>query len=203
MIRLFRYSFLLGLLVVSLTVQAQLRFAIAAGINIATARHRLNDDTPHYFGDSFYYNNVVKGNGGVTVQYSFTQKVGLASAIQYLGMGYATTKSHSFQFGCDYHYLNIPLSFRYEPDPKLSLHAGPYLSYLLDVSYNTVFEIKGRKKTDFGVQFGPDIMLSKKLGIGTRYFLGLMDIDHTEDGTRHQKRYNRALQIFTFYRFAK
>lgn len=111
-------------------------------------------------------------------------------------------------------YLNIPVMAKLYVVEKFYIEAGPQVGFLLNAeqkakatgSYfgqpfnqsQTVDNKDDLNSTDFAVNFGLGINLTKNFGAGLRYSLGLSDIDKADSRSEIQ---NSNIGISVFYSY--
>jgi len=89
-------------------------------------------------------------------------------------------------------YLNVPVLAKLSVADKLNLIAGPQLGFLLSSrsdpsSGEAATDIKDQfKTTDFGLAFGGEYKFNRRIFLGIRYNLGLMQI--AKDGSGFEMR---------------
>ncbi len=92
-------------------------------------------------------------------------------------------------------YINVPVLAKFSLINKISIEAGPQVGYLLSKSEGTLAK-SNYKKLDLSAVIGLNYQISKTIGIGARYNLGLKDI--TKAPGKHK---NKVFQFLLSYRF--
>ena len=188
--------FLLFLILIStgIAANAQLRFGVKGGANLAT----MNDSEAKI---------RVAPNLGVLGQYSFPGSgVAVQFEVLYSAQG-ATAKEDGYSFTAAYDYINIPVLMQYYVAPGLNLEFGPHVGFLTSAKLkasesgvSATVDVKDECNTvDYGLNFGAAYELpSLPLGFFARYSLGLGDVIKDMG---HSSNNNRVIQIGAFYRF--
>ena len=175
--------------------QAQIKFGVKAGLNLATIT-----------GDNELQNLKMNPNfyGGALVQIGLGKMFAVQPEVLYSGQG---TKSNfeSDDFKINLGYLNVPVLFRYNHPSGFFAATGPQMGFLLSAQQKAGsdhIDVKSSfKSTDFSWAFGVGYMLKPiNLGVEARFNQGLSNIAANSDqnsGTGH----NQVFQVGLVYMF--
>lgn len=152
------------LLLTSLTAQAQLKYGLKAGVNIASAS---------FDKEVFEKSNMTGFQVGPMVEFTVpVLGVGLDAAVLYSQQGF---KIKNLDETYRAHTLDIPVNFKYKFNLVVMgayLAAGPYASFNLSDNLKNQYE---SKSFGAGLNFGLGVELLSKLQIGANYKLGLTE----------------------------
>jgi Outer membrane protein beta-barrel domain len=198
------------LILLTFTVNAQLKFGIKEGINLSTQSEL----------GMLWDNNDIKTGFtlGATFDYRFHSVISIQTELNYKTEGSAyEVKETSSKKGVNinYDYYNVPLLVKARFNEQLGLseswlvsfYGGPYYSYLnkseSEIKNNgitTVTDIKDdANESDYGMIFGGEVsrIFSKgELYFDLRYEMGLNDISVIDEDLR-----NKVIGIGIGYRF--
>lgn len=137
---------------------------------------------------------VTAFNVGLMAEIPLTEKFSFQPELLYSGQGYSFD-DHTIALN----YLNVPLMGKYYLTKGFSLEAGPQIGFLLSAK-NEDIDVKDVFKTvDFGVNLGLGYKLDNGLNFGTRYNLGLSNINNFEGSNAKFK--NGVIQVSVGYFF--
>ncbi|MEQ1676794.1 MAG: porin family protein [Chitinophagaceae bacterium] len=95
---------------------------------------------------------------------------------------------------------SVPVMFQYFVTPAFSVEAGPQLSFIIsatDKGTNEKLNVKrSLANTQFGLNAGMGLMVSKRAGFYVRYCFGLTDLTRFDDNAD----YNRVVQAGFLFR---
>jgi len=198
------------LILVTFTLNAQIKFGIKEGINLSTQSEL----------GLLWDNNDIKTGFtiGATFDYRFHSVISLQTELNYKTEGSAyEVRESSGKKGVDinYDYYNVPLLLKARLNNQLGLseswlvsfYGGPYYSYLnkseSEIENNgttTVTNIEDdANESDYGMIFGGEVsrVFSKgELYLDLRYEMGLNDISVIDEDLR-----NKVIGIGIGYRF--
>lgn len=196
---------LIMLVAVSVSSNAQTKFGLKAGINIANVTGDLEGSDSRmapYF--------------GVFANFALSEKVVFQPELLYSMKGDKDSYTENYE-GVNvnvekvakFDYLDIPLMFKFKPGGGFNLLAGPQIGLLLSAKIKTEASAQGisaseeedikeyMKGVDFGLGFGLGYEFDFGLGIDARYNLGLSNVSD-ESGVEVK---NNAIQIGVSYNF--
>ena len=202
--------FLTGVLIImTLMVNAQIKFGIKEGINLSTQSEL----------GMLWDNNDIKTGFtlGATFDYRFHSLLSVQTELNYktTGLAYEVTESSNKQdIKRNYDYYNIPVLLKARFSDQLGLneswtvsfYGGPYYSYLksaeTEIKENgitTISDYEDQSNTsDWGAIFGGEVakhFTKGELFLDLRYEMGLSDITKDDDLK------NKVIGIGIGYRF--
>ena len=131
---------------------------------------------------------------GYFVTAMFSDIFGAQGEMLYSSVGY---KVRSTAHKLDY--LVVPLLFRYQSSPVLSVHVGPQIGYLISAKLKSEDDSEdisnGHKGFDLGLAVGAEAHLPFALGISARYVAGLLNAFDNDLLGGRVKIYNQVLQL--------
>ncbi len=153
----------------ALSAQAQLRFGVKAGVNIASVS--LDGET------DISTDNVTGFQVGPTIEWLFIKNFGIDAAVLYSQKGIKINNINDISIDKNAGYLDIPINAKLvlglSESFKPYVAAGPYISFNLsgkDISDQWEAESFG-----IGVNVGAGIELFRLLQIGANYGVSLTD----------------------------
>lgn len=175
------------------TTQAQIKFGVKAGLNLATLT---GDIESAKIKTDFY--------GGALVQVPVGKMFAVQPEVVYSGQG-AKSSFDGTDISYNLGYLNIPVLFRYNHPSGFFAATGPQIGFLLSgkgkMGSDHVDIKSSFKSTDFAWAFGIGYMIKPvNVGIEARFNQGLSNIAANSDqgsGTGH----NQVIQIGLVYLF--
>lgn len=191
-------------------LQAQeVKYGLKVGMNIAN----LNVDEAGFPSTS----SVINLNIGAFAEIKLNKKLAFQPELLYSaqgakfdflfddGSGNFYDTENTFKLS----YINIPLMFKYYPESKFFLEAGPQVGFLTSaklkvnvVGYGSDTQDIGDafKSLDFGLNLGAGYNISKHATINARYNLGLTNVGESAPG-EESKVFNRVLSFSLGYIF--
>lgn len=147
-------------------------------------------------------------NVGGMINFKLSDKFSIQEDFLYSAQG-AKLKNPSF-FGkaedIKLSYMSVPILLRYQGGSGLFLEAGPQVNMLITDAEDLGFE-KFADKVDAGIAFGLGYEFKKGtvrgLGIGTRYYMGLMDVGKFNSSAIPTDFKNSVAQVSISYFFGK
>lgn len=163
------------LALITLPVNAQLRFGIKGGVNISSV---------HFNSDLLKADNITGFQVGPMIETTLPLVgVGIDAALLYSQKGLETTSVGGVKTSMKTDYIDIPVNLKWKfglPIAKVYLAAGPYVGFR--VGGDKFWEIPGSiadqvkaKNFSAGLNFGAGVELIKHLQVGFNYGLGLTD----------------------------
>ena len=186
--------FLLALTVAllsTLTTQAQIKFGVKAGLNLANLT---GDDVGDVKMNTNFY-------GGALVQVPVGKMFAVQPELIYSGQG-AKSNIDGTDVKYNLGYLNVPVLFKYVHSSGFFAATGPQIGFLLSGKASDGsdhVDIKSSfKSTDFSWAFGLGYMIKPvNLGIEARFNQGLSNIAANSGVSAH----NQVIQIGLVYTF--
>jgi hypothetical protein len=175
------------------SLQAQgVKYGVKGGLNIAN----LNVDEAGFPSTSSIANFHIGGYAEIMLNKKFAIQPELLYSMQgakfdFLfddGAGNLYDTENTFKLS----YINIPLMFKYYPESKFFLEAGPQIGFMTSAKLkvnvigfgsDTQNIDEAFKSVDFGFNLGAGYNISKRAVINVRYNLGLSNIGESEPGT--------------------
>ncbi|MCC8145394.1 MAG: PorT family protein [Bacteroidales bacterium] len=159
------FILILGVLLLSAaTAQAQFKYGLKAGVNIASAS---------FDSDVFDKSNMTGFQVGPIIEFTVPiLGIGLDAAALYSQQGF---KVKDLDETYRTHTIDIPVNFKYKFSLVVMgayLTAGPYASFNLSDNLKNQYE---SKSFGAGLNFGLGIELLSRLQVGANYKLGLTD----------------------------
>ena len=186
------------------SLQAQnVKYGLKGGLNIAN----LNVDEAGFPSTSSIVNFHIGGYAEIMINKKFAFQPELLYSAQgakfdFLyddGAGNLYDTENTFKLS----YINIPLMFKYYPESKFFLEAGPQIGFMtaaklkvkvIGYGSDTQNIDEGFKDLDFGFNLGAGYNISKHAVINVRYNLGLSNIGENAEG-ENGKVFNRVLSV--------
>lgn len=173
------------------TLQAQdVKYGVKGGMNIANLN--ISGDT------SPSMSSIVNLHVGAFAEFKINTKMAFQPELIYSVQGAKYSQVVEFDgnfYDTDntlkFSYLNVPLMFKYYPESKFYLEAGPQLGLLSSAKVKVDVvgfgsgsdDVKEFFKTvDFGMNIGLGYNFSKKVFANARYNFGLTNVADTEPG---------------------
>jgi len=177
------------------TTQAQIKFGVKAGLNLANLT--TSESGADFKTKTDFY-------GGALVQVAVGKMFAVQPEVVYSGQG-AKSSFDGTDVSYNLGYLNIPVLFRYNHPSGFFAATGPQMGFLLSgkgKAGSDHVDIKSNfKSTDFSWAFGIGYMIKPvNVGIEARFNQGLSNIAANTDqgsGTGH----NQVFQIGLVYVF--
>lgn len=189
----------LGLcIVITVSLQAQLRFGVKGGLNLANVS---TSDAP-----GVSYSMKADFNAGVLVAIPIAGRFSIQPEALYSGQG-SDIKVDSLTGKYNFQFINIPVLIKYHIINGLYLETGPQFGLLIGAKVKadggSSTDIKDELKTsDFGWTAGLSFLLPVNFGVDARYNFGLTNfLKATGEGGGSIK--NGVLQVGVFYLFGK
>ena len=179
-----------------MSLQAQVRFGVKAGLNLANISVSDASGSSFSMKPDFY--------AGVLASIPLVGKLSLQPEVVYSGQG-SDVKEGGDKGKYNLGYVNVPVLVKYEILSGLHVETGPQLGVLVSAKVKAdgapSTDIKSELKTaDFGWTLGASYLLPLNLGFDVRYNLGLTNyLKNTSIGSIK----NGVLQIGVFYLFGK
>ena len=152
--------------------QAQIRYGLEAGLNLATVQ---NEGVDHKARVDF--------RAGGFGQLPLTDQWVLRPGLQYSRKGFrAPATQFSGEATVGLSYIALPLLLGFQPTEKMTILFGPEAGFLtgarskIDNRENDLSNIY--RKFDLGLDLGLVYMLNKRLGLDLRYNYGFKDLLH-------------------------
>lgn len=204
--------FIIGLFFCSPLLEAQTMFSrrfqpvhvagIKAGVNIADQYSPGSEGV-------FDVKSIIGINAGAYYCYSLNRIFAVQTELSVSVRGSRWMELHYSQEEAKdiLTYIDLPVLLRYQPDPFISIHAGPQISYLTRaMQYDYKTQIKGSiedyyKPLDFGIVAGIQLALPQNIDLTFRYSRGLMSV-YSPGGYNYES-YNNCFQFTAGYRFEK
>ena len=160
---------------------AQMTHGPVAGLNLANVS-----------GDDVQDNSMrISFHIGYGVGFNLTDNISLNPQLLYSSKG-AKFSAGDEDAPLNLNYIELPIWGRYNLESGLHFDFGPYIGFLMGVTFDgeseydngfeTVKYKDSYKGTDFGVGFGLGYELESGLGFAANYNLGLSNISDSEDG---------------------
>lgn len=180
-------------------------FGVKGGVNVSNL----------YFNDRLDDNNSKVGfMAGVFVRKPFGTIFGIQPEVLFMNQGAKLGYTNSL-FGkrtgtLNLNYVQVPVLFRVSPLPFISLHAGPYASYLFNANVSKdQFTIDGSsgqsqydlntdafQQIDYGLAGGAELNLGI-IDVGARYNLGMRKVGRSDEARRFTGNgYNQNLSLY-------
>jgi hypothetical protein len=174
-------------------------FGLEAGSNVAN--QRVHVDLGFGSSTTAFYKNSVKPAFGAFYELGITDLFAVRAGARYSGLGYADNGGTISKL--DINYLTLPFAARYNVTHRLSVCAGPYVSFTLGgTKINNQDITKTYHKNDFGFSLGAEQDVYKNFALGVNYLIGTKNI-WLNDANGTFKYTNRALQFILIYKFKK
>jgi hypothetical protein len=190
--------FFVSVLIVCISsVQAQIRFGLKAGLNLATVSGTLNP--------AVTYSMKLDFNGGLLVSIPLVAGVSLQPEVIYSGQG-ADLKVDSITGKYNFSLINVPVMLKFMTKSHFFAETGPQVGFLIGAkitSSGQSYDVKSQLKTaDFAWCLGIGYQLPVNLGIDVRYNLGLTNTTKNSDtSTGGGTVKNGVIQIGVYYLF--
>ena len=168
----------------SITTHAQdVDFGLKAGLNIANV-----------LGGDVDRNNLFDFHAGAFAEFKVSEKFSLQPEIVYSRQGTEVENIATIKLD----YINVPLLAKYYISEKVSVEAGPQMSFLVDdkvvFSEDLTFDTDAAS-FDFGLNAGLAYQISSKFSIQTRYYYGITTVSENPDIK------NSVFQVSLGYKF--
>ncbi len=193
-----RVLFLALCIVLTASLQAQIRFGVKGGLNLASIS---TSDAP-----GVSYSMKADFNGGVLVSIPIAGRFSLQPEAVYSGQGSAI-KVDSISGKYNLQFINVPVLIKYHLISGLSVETGPQFGLLIGAKVKqdggASTDIKDQLKTsDFGWTVGLNFLLPMNFGVDARYNFGLTNF-LKDDGEGGGSIKNGVAQVGVFYLFGK
>ncbi len=185
-------------IVFTASLQAQIRFGVKAGLNMAAVSTSETPGVSYSMKADFY--------AGALLAIPITEKLSLQPEALYSGQG-SGIKADSVNGKYNFQYINVPVLIKYKIINILAVETGPQFGLLVGAKAKAdggaSTDIKDQLKTsDFGWTLGLSLLLPMHFGVDARYNLGLTNfLKNSEDASGSIK--NGVLQVGVFYLFGK
>jgi hypothetical protein len=172
------------------TIQAQTKFGIKAGANLASLAGDDVDDAKMKIGF----------NVGGFAKIGLTESLSLQPELVFSAQG-AKFEDEGDDVKYNLSYLNIPVLLQYNLPMGLNFEAGPQIGFLVGAKAKQGDEkadVKDFfKSTDFSLALGAGYLTKANIGFNARFNLGLGNIADSDDGDVK----NSVIQVGVFYAF--
>jgi len=191
-----RSFFVILSLVFTVSLQAQVRFGVKAGLNLA--------DVSVSDAQGVSFSMKPDFNAGVLAEIHLVGKLSLQPEIMYSGQG-SDIKADTVKGKYNFQFINVPVLLKYEIAHGLFVETGPQLGVLagakLKQDGGSSTDVKDELKTaDFGWTLGLSYLLPMNFGVDARYNLGLTN--YLKDSGNGSIK-NGVFQVGVFYLFGK
>lgn len=170
-------------------VNAQVKFGVKAGVNLANAIGSDAEDIKMKIGF----------NAGALVQIPVSNQFSVQPELVYSAQGFKADDEDGEELKFNAGYLNIPVLAKYTTTSGFFAETGPQVGFLINAKATLGDEkedIKDfYKKTDFAWAFGLGYQTPSGVGINARYNLGLSKIAAEGDA----KVKNGVIQVGLYY----
>lgn len=144
---------------------------------------------------------MIGGMGAFTINIEQSEKASGQLEVSYSQMGFGETSiGDSVQVPAgQYKYLKFGCAFKYHMQRSINFHGGAELGF----QFEEFKDLRYLFNPDFGLFLGAEYYFTPYIGLGTRYYLGLSDINNGSDSVNAPtvKQYNRAFQMYVAFRF--
>ena len=169
-------------------------FGLRGGVNVAQQMWKVN-------GEKMQTTSTVGALTAFTLNLEQSEKTSGQLELSYSQMGFGKTNiGDSIQVPeGQYKYLKFGCAFKYHIQRSVNLHAGAELGF----QFEEFKDLRYLFNPDFGIFLGAEYHFTPYVGLGTRYYLGLSDINNGSDSVDAPtvKQYNRAFQVYLAFRF--
>ncbi|NOT52920.1 MAG: PorT family protein [Chitinophagaceae bacterium] len=191
---------LAGSIAITIPSEAQLVAGFKGGINYAGLSN-------HNGGKR------ISGHGGIFIHSAFNAKWHIQSELLYSNEGYKYSIIETIDAGfqgfqetertVSISNVSVPVMFQYFVSPKYFIEAGPQLSITISATDKAASEKLNVKRslanTQFGLNAGMGLMISKQAEVYVRYCFGLTDLTLFDDNIDQ----SRVLQTGILFRLNK
>jgi len=183
---------LTSLLFLLITSSYSQTIGVNAGVNFATQKME-------YSNSSFTIKpgSIVLPNINAFINFHLEGKFTGQIEAGYSALGHKAEASRSIPEET-FSYLTMGTLLKYYPIKRLSVLAGPQGGILFEGTYSGNNVLGAREPYDFGFVTGVEGYLNQSLGMGVRYYHGIIDISGSSNTLIEQ--YNRAFQLYLTYR---
>ncbi|MBS1597664.1 MAG: PorT family protein [Bacteroidetes bacterium] len=176
------------------TTQAQIKFGVKAGVNLATLT-----------GDISNAKMLTGFNAGGLVEVNLGKMFAVQPEVLYSSQG-AKSSFEGQDFNMNLGYLNVPVLFKYKHPSGFFAATGPQIGFLLSAQEKAGsdhVDIKSSfKSTDFSWAFGVGYMLKPiNVGVEARFNQGLSNIASNSDQQTTGTGHNQVIQVGLVYMF--
>jgi hypothetical protein len=164
------FSIAFAIMITNLSFSQENYVGIRAGINSATIT-----------GNKIVADRTIKASMGVVYSKMISSNWAIQPEVAYHGGGFKSISDFPFlsiRNQVTWHYLTLPILFKYFLNENLSINVGPQLGLM--IGNNKISDqdtSEGFKSTDFGLNLGAEAFVSNRIGFSGRYVAGLSDID--------------------------
>jgi len=137
---------------------------------------------------------------GVSINMDQTEKLSAQLELSYSQMGFGKTQIGSEEIPeGDFKYAKMGCAIKYHPARSANIHIGAELGLQLQEDRDRKF----LTNPDLGLFFGAEYYFSPYVGIGSRYYLGLSNVNIEDPNSSGDtlEQLNRAIQIYMAFRF--
>jgi len=182
---------ILPLLLIAISVNAQIRLGIKGGVNIS-----------NFTGGDFNTietSSLVGFHAGALVHWKMGHLV-LQPEVVFSNQG-ATLSSGGVDSNFKISYVNIPIVLQYETDGGFYLEAGPQVGFKVseDIPNTTIEDFA--KGNDLSIALGLGYHSKMGLGIGGRYNIGVSKVGDFDSANISPDFKNGVIQVSIFYTF--
>jgi len=168
---------LVSLFSIAVFAQAETKFGLKAGVNIATINWSVDLDSRIGF------------HAGLLAHIHLAPQLALQPEVMYSTEGARQAVTNG-EYVWKTDYVNIPLMLQYMFSNGFRIEAGPQLGLLVNTEDEDVF-----KSTNVGIGFGLNYLTYSGIGVGGRYILGVSKINEAN----WPEAKSRNFQISLFY----
>lgn len=171
------------------TIQAQTKYGLKAGVNLA-----------NFSGDVEDNKMKIGLNVGAFAKFHLTEAISLQPELVYSSQG-AKYDDGEEEAKYNLNYLNIPVLFQYNTTSGFYGETGPQLGFLMSAKMKPEegddVDVKDSfKSTDFSWAIGAGFLTKSGFGVNARFNLGLGNI---LENSGDDKMKNSVIQIGVFY----
>ena len=168
------------------TIQAQTKFGIKAGANLA-----------NFSGDVDGNKMKIGFNAGGFAKIGLTESLSLQPELVFSAQG-AKFEDEGEEAKYKLNYLNVPILVQYNFKGGFYAETGPQIGFLMSAKAEDVDVKDAFKSTDFAWSIGAGFLTQANFGFNARFNLGLANILEDSDDAKVK---NSVIQIGVFYAF--
>ena len=168
---------LITIVAVNATVNAQMRFGVKGGVNLA------NVSTSE---KSVTYNSALGFHAGIVLDAPLSESISIQPNLLYSQKGFSLDAS-GVTAKATFNYIEIPVNFLFHVTDALTIGAGPYLGYALSASAKATFNGQSQttdvdfdnksQRIDYGLNITAGYEVIEGLVVSANYSLGLANLN--------------------------
>lgn len=148
---------------------AQTHFGLKGGLNLAKLNISVN--VPGFGSGSNSSETLTGFHAGVYLSARLSDAISIQPELIYSAQGGGSSTGD-----IKVNYLNVPLMLVYHANPRINLHVGPQLGFVLSGTSGGQSIANELNPIDFGLGFGLGVEVGSGVSLGFRYNLGLSNI---------------------------